>query len=117
MHALIIEDEGLFAEIIEYVLTDCGFDTFDIVTTSNEAIAAAAHRRPDLITVDVTLAAGSGIEAIREICPESSMPVIFITGQPVAEVRAQVPNHLVLAKPISEHTLTYAVAASICHAV
>ena len=115
MHALIIEDELLIAAAIEYVLRDCGFDSFDIAASSLAAIAAASRRCPDLITADVTLAAGDGIEAIRVICREPPIPVIFITGHVAAEVRRQVPDYPVLTKPFSEQTLTYTVAASLGH--
>ena len=103
----------LIAAAIEYVLRDCGFDSFDIATSSKAAIAAAGRRCPDLITADVGLAAGNGIEAIRMIRREPSIPVIFITGRDAAEVRRQVSDCPVLNKPFSEQTLTYAVAASL----
>ena len=113
MHALIIEDQPMIAALIECVLMDCGFDTFDFAASSDEAILAAARRCPDLITVDVTLESGNGIEAIRIICPGLSTPVIFITGLAAAEVRAKIANYPVLHKPFSEQTLAYAVAASL----
>jgi len=115
MYALIIEDEVLIAAAIEFVLRDCGFDSFDIAPSSYAAIRAAARRSPDLITADVTLADGDGIEAIRIICREPSIPVIFITGHSAAEVRRQVPDYPVLRKPFSQQTLTYTVAASLGH--
>jgi DNA-binding response OmpR family regulator len=113
MHALIIEDEMMIAAAIEFVLRDCGFNSFDVASTSIEAIRAAARRSPNLITADITLAEGDGIEAIRIICRKAAIPVIFITGHAGAEARAQVPDYPVLTKPFSEQTLTYAVAASL----
>jgi DNA-binding response OmpR family regulator len=113
VHALIIEDEMMIAAAIEFVLRDCGFDSFDVASSSIGAIRAAARRCPDLITADVTLADGDGIAAIRIICPKRVIPVIFITGHIAAEVRAQVPDYPVLTKPFSEQTLTYTVAASL----
>ena len=113
MHALIIEDEVMIAATIEYVLRDCGFDSFDIESSSFAAIRAAARRCPDLITADVTLADGDGIEAIRIICHDASIPVIFITGHTAADVRQQMSDYPVLSKPFSEQTLTYIVAASL----
>ena len=113
MHALIIEDEIMIAAAIEFVLRDCGFDSFDIASTSIDAIRAAARRCPNLITADITLAGGHGIEAIRMICQKPAIPVIFITGHAAAQVRGQVPDYPVLTKPFSEQTLTYAVAASL----
>ena len=113
MHALIIEDEIMIAAAIEFVLRDCGFDSFDIASSSYAAIRAAAYRCPDLITADISLAAGDGIEAIRIICREPAIPVIFITGHAAAEVRQQLPDYPVLTKPFSEQTLTYTVAAAL----
>ena len=113
MHALIIEDEMTIAAAIEFVLRDCGFDSFDIASSSYEAIRAAARRCPDLITADITLGEGDGIEAIRIICRNPAIPVIFITGHSAAEVRDRVPEYPVLTKPFSEQTLTYIVAASL----
>jgi two-component system phosphate regulon response regulator PhoB len=112
MHALIIEDQPLIATIIEAVLADCGFATFDVAASSSDAVRAAARRCPDLITADVGLAEGNGIEAIRDICPDLSIPVIFITGRAPAQVRAEISDFPVLHKPFSVQTLTYAVAAS-----
>jgi CheY-like chemotaxis protein len=111
VHALIIEDEFMIATVIEIVLRDCGFDSFDIVPSSEDAIAAARRRRPDLITADVKLKAGSGIDAVNAICRSPSIPVIFITGA-AAKIRDRMPQHIVLNKPFSEQTLQYVVAAS-----
>jgi DNA-binding response OmpR family regulator len=112
MHALIIEDELMIATVIEFVLRDCGFDSFDIAPRSDSAIAAASRRRPDLITADIKLEAGSGLDAVRAICPQASIPVIFITGNAL-EIRDQITDSPVLNKPFSEQTLTYAVKASL----
>jgi CheY-like chemotaxis protein len=112
MHALIIEDECLTATVIEFVLRDCGFETFDVASSSESAIALASRRRPDLITADVVLQAGSGIEAVSAICPQASIPVIFITGSAL-EIRDRIPDYPVLNKPFSEQTLTYAVESSL----
>lgn len=112
MHALIIEDEFMIATVIEFVLRDCGFDSFDIASSSDEAIAAAARRPPDLITADVKLDAGTGLEAVDAICPGVSIPVVYITGS-ADQVREGIDRHPVLSKPFSEQTLTYAVAASL----
>ena len=112
MHALIIEDDMTIAAVIQFVLRDCGFDSFDIARSSDSAIAAAARRRPDLITADMMLKAGTGLEAVSAICPQVSIPVIFITSSAL-EIRDRVTDYPVLAKPFSEQTLTYAVAASL----
>ena len=111
MHALIIEDEMLVAAVIEFVLRDCGFDSFDVAPSSDSAIAAASRQRPDLITADISLDPGSGLEAVSAIAPQASIPVIFITGSAM-QIRDQITDYPVLNKPFSQQTLTYAVAAS-----
>jgi CheY-like chemotaxis protein len=111
MHALIIEDDQMTATVIEFVLRECGFDSFDVASSSEGAIAAAKERRPDLITADMTLDAGTGMEAVTAISPQETIPVVFITGSAL-QIRDRTRRHAVLNKPFSEQTLTYAVEAS-----
>jgi DNA-binding response OmpR family regulator len=98
MHALIIEDDDLVAVAIEQVLQGCGFTSFDIATSRDEAVAAAERRCPQLITADVELKPGSGIDAVQTICSERPIPVIFITARADA-ARARMPHHPILSKP------------------
>lgn len=98
MHALIIEDESLIALAIEDVLRDCGFTSFDFAASAEEAVVAATGRCPDLITADVKLRPGCGIDAVHSICSERPIPVLFITGSP-AEVRMRMPRHALIQKP------------------
>jgi DNA-binding response OmpR family regulator len=98
MHALIIEDDTLVAIAIEEVLRECGFTSFDVAASLEEAVAAARKRCPELITADVELKPGSGIDAVQTICSDNPIPVIFITGR--ADIaRSQMPQHRVLSKP------------------
>lgn len=112
MHALIIEDEFMIATLIKLVLQDCGFESFDIASSHDSAIAAADRRRPDLITADVMLSPGSGLDAVNAICLTLAVPVIFISAR-APQIRASIADHAVLDKPFSEQTLGYLVAASL----
>lgn len=98
MHALIIEDESLIAMAIEDALRGCGFTSFDIAASAEEAVAAAAHKCPDLITADVELRPGCGISAVQSICSKQLIPVLFITGSP-GEVRIRMPGQALVEKP------------------
>ena len=100
MHALIIEDESLIAMAIEDALRDCGFTSFDIASSADEAVAAAARKCPDLITADVELRPGCGITAVQSICCDLPIPVVFITGSP-DQVRVRLPGHALIEKPFS----------------
>lgn len=109
MHALIIEDECLTALLIEDRLRDLGFTSFDFAMTEEEAIGAASKHCPDLITSDVQLASGCGIDAIMRICDESPIPVLYITAM-AAAVRERCPSAAVIQKPFGMGDLRAGVA-------
>ena len=99
MHALIIEDESLTAQLIEGRLRELGFISFAFAMDEQEAVAAAALRCPDLITSDVQLTYGCGIDAVQRICDDKPpIPVVYITGV-AAVVRERCPWAIVIQKP------------------
>ncbi len=108
MHALIIEDESLIAMSIEQILSGCGFTSFDVASSSEEAIQAAELRRPALITADGQLNPGSGIDAVNVICGRTPVPVIFITATPT-EVERRMPQHALIVKPFTSEVVVSAV--------
>ncbi len=108
MHALIIEDESLIAMSIEQILSDCGFTSFDVASSCDEAVRAAEVRCPDLITADGQLCPGSGIDAVNAICSSTPVPVIFITATPT-EVASRMPNHPLIVKPFGSEEVISAV--------
>ena len=108
MHALIIEDESLIAMAIEDALRECGYTSFEIAVSADEAVAAAARKCPDLITADVELRPGCGITAVQSICSERPIPVLFITGSPGA-VRIRMPGHPLVEKPFGTDHIRNAV--------
>jgi CheY-like chemotaxis protein len=98
MHALIIEDEFLTAQLIEDRLRDLGYTSFAFAADEREAIAEASRRCPDLITSDVQLAEGCGIDAVQQICNERPIPILYITGS-AAQVRERCPWAVIIQKP------------------
>lgn len=114
MHALIIEDDELIAMAIEDILRGCGFTSFRVAVSLNEAVAAARDRCPRLITADVELKPGSGIDAVQTICSENPIPVIFITGQ-ANSAQSRMPQHRVLSKPFQANEVQAAVREAMSH--
>jgi len=114
VHALIIEDEPLIAVTIEDILRDCGFTSFDIVSSSADAVQAAAAKCPDLITADVELKVGSGIDAVNSICGGPPTPVIFITGSP-GKVRSEMPQYPLILKPFATEAVMAAVRSALAN--
>lgn len=106
-HVLIIEDEMLIALEIENLLQEIGFGTFDIADSPERALASALAHRPDLITADVRIIGGTGVEAVDAIMGSlGPVPVVFVTGN-VDDLADQDPFALV-EKPISLHSLATA---------
>ena len=62
-------------------LAEMGFSTA-VAATEAEAVALAEERCPDLIIADLRLAEGCGIEAVRHICGDRPVAVIFMSGDP-----------------------------------
>ncbi len=111
-HALIIEDQPVIALAIQDELRDCGYESADIAITEAEAIRRAEEKCPDLITVDERLDDGSGIAAIRHICRDKAIPVIFITASP-DQIKAAVPDAVILEKPFSHRNLSSAILKAV----
>jgi CheY-like chemotaxis protein len=112
VHALIIEDQFLISALIEDELRDLGYTTFDTVDSEQEAIRAASAHCPDLITADHRLTDGTGVDAVRTICADRPIPVVFITDYQ-AEVRRQVPDAVLISKPFGGRILRDAVEQAI----
>jgi len=98
LHALIIEDEIIAGVGMQLVLTDLGFDSFAFAGTAHQALEQALIRRPDLVTVDVRLLDGDGVEAARQIQGAiGRAPTVYVTGDPKA--LAHRPDVVVVEKP------------------
>lgn len=80
---LIIEDEPMIAMDIETIVRDLGHSVCGIAVTRDEAVTMALAERPGLVLADIQLADNSsGIDAVKDILEELSVPVIFITAFP-----------------------------------
>jgi DNA-binding response OmpR family regulator len=78
-HALIIDDNMVVSRAIEDRLSAVGFDSFDHTWTEQQALEAAAQRRPDLIVIGDHVAGGSPLEVARELSSIIEAPIIAVT--------------------------------------
>lgn len=67
MHAFIIEDDYLIAKDLQDMLDDLGFTKFSFARSEDAAILAANNQHFDLITADVRLLPGDGVNAVEAI--------------------------------------------------
>lgn len=77
---LILEDDELFADSLEDVLEEEGFD-IDLVVNSENMLSASFEKNYDLYLLDINLPTMNGIELLK-ILRESNdnTPVIFLTS-------------------------------------
>lgn len=112
MHAFIIEDEYLIGQSLQDMLEQIGFNEFSFARSEDAAVQGVGDREIDLITADVRLLPGDGLEAVEAICERRNIPVIFITGY-ADELRDRAPGAIVVQKPIKEEELESAVKIAI----
>jgi CheY-like chemotaxis protein len=106
-HALIIEDEMLIALEVESLLHDFGFESCDIVDNPDDAVKSALARRPDLVTADIRIVGGTGIEAVLAITDKlGPIPHVYVTGN--ADMLTGKTAAPVVDKPLSRHALAAA---------
>lgn len=106
-NVLIIEDESIIALHIKQIVESLGHHAMAIVRTRDEAVAKARSDNPELILADISLADGSsGIDAVKDILAEQSVPVIFITAFPERLLTGERPEPTYLiTKPFEPETV------------
>lgn len=106
-HALIVEDDLVSGLGVQHLLEELGFTSFAFAGTGAQAGEQSRLRRPDLLTVDLGLLDGDGLEARREVeAACGPVPVVFITGSPE---RITGPDAVVVEKPVGVAALARAV--------
>ena len=104
MHAFIIEDDYLIAQALRDMLERRGFTRFSFARSEDAAVMGSTAQQFDLISADVRLVPGDGLDAVEQICANRNVPVIFITGY-ADEVIERAPDAIVVQKPIKEEEL------------
>jgi CheY-like chemotaxis protein len=100
LHALILEDEMIVALEIQALLGDLGYASCDFADDAAAAVRSACTRRPDLVTVDLRIVGGSGLEAIGHmIAAVGPVPYLFVTAN--ADFVRGLTEAPVVDKPIS----------------
>ena len=104
---LIIEDEPIIAMDLETIVRDLGHSINGVAVTRDEAVAQARAKRPGLVLADIQLADdSSGIDAVKDILAEFSVPVIFITAFPERLLTGERPEPtFLITKPFQRSTV------------
>lgn len=108
---LVVDDEDDARTFLATVLQDAGARVLE-AASGDEAISIARDKRPDLITLDVSMPGKDGVETFDEMRRDpatSAIAVCVITGHPefrkVIYDRTAVPPEGYMDKPVQEKEL------------
>ena len=77
---LIIDDETSFASLLAELLTKAGY-TVKSANTGSTGLTLLKRSNPALVLLDYRLPDMSGLEVLKQIRLDSSVPIIFISGE------------------------------------
>jgi DNA-binding response OmpR family regulator len=111
---LVVDDE---LPIIRLLTLRLKANNFEVISAHDgyECVEKAKSELPDLILLDIKMPGGGGISAfknLKEIENTKSIPVIFITAYPSAEIKKMVMDmgaQGFIAKPFDTEFLTNSV--------
>jgi CheY-like chemotaxis protein len=115
LRVLVVEDDAMIGMLLAEILEGMGHEVCAVEATAEDAVAAAARCRPDLMIVDVRLNDGSGVAAVREILRAGPVPHVFVSGD-TAMVLALGTTSVVIGKPYREADLVKAIRRALGNA-
>lgn len=104
---LIIEDEPVIAMHLQDIVEEMGHTVVGLASTHKEATEINRTSEPDLVLADIRLADGSsGVDAVKDILDDRSVPVVFITAYPERLLTGERPEPTYLiTKPFEVETI------------
>lgn len=114
---LIVEDERIVARDIQQTLKDLGYDAFAIASSSEEAIARASERCPDLVLMDIRIKGKEdGIETAEILKARFGVPIVYLTAhadEGTIDRAKKTEPYGYLLKPLKSAELRSVVAVSL----
>ena len=105
---LVVEDDFLVADQIEITLKDAGFIVSAVVASAEEAIEAAATRKPDLAIMDIRLSGErDGVDASVELFHKLGIRCVFATAHSDSIMQKRAEN----ARPLGWLQKPYSMAS------
>lgn len=98
---LVVEDEPAIRELVTMILEDDGL-AVEAATNGCEALARARRRPPDVVILDLMMAAMSGWELIKVLQADAAtrhIPIVVVSAAYPATTAAALGVHAFLSKP------------------
>ncbi len=113
INVLVVEDNELHAEKLEFLLEDLDFHVVGLVNNALDALAIFQEQEPDLILLDINIEGSfTGIDLAERIRKTSQVPIVYISSMRDKETfdkaKATSPDAFIY-KPIEEDALVAAI--------
>lgn len=106
LKAMIVDDSNFSMKLLTNQLTNLGFEVATTAFTVGDAISKAREFTPDLITMDITLPDGDGLECAKKILserPDANIIIISSTkDSKLSKIASDIGAMAFLQKPISD---------------
>ncbi len=116
---LIVEDEPIIAQDIQYNLRHLGYSVIGIAHDSESALDMLSNRKPDLVLLDINIeGTKDGIDIARIINDKYSIPFLFLTSYSDEKTLARAKDthpYGYIVKPFDEKDLKTSVAIAIAN--
>jgi response regulator NasT len=113
LRIIVADDEPLLAEELSAYLRDMGNDVVAVASTGKELVDMSAELQPDLIVTDIKMPDMDGLEAAKEICLTTPIPIVVVSAYHDEEYINRATEQCVmsyLVKPIDEASLKTSLA-------
>lgn len=85
---LVVEDEIIVADDLEWKLRNLGYDVIGIVASGEEALIVVDREHPEVVMMDIQLQGKmNGVDAAKLIRRRSGTHIVFITAFPAVLLR------------------------------
>lgn len=113
LRVAVADDEPVMQMYLEETVSDLGFNVVATASDGLELLAECRIKHPDLVITDIMMPRMDGFKAVKEICRDSPVPVVFITGYDERDRALQAEGECVLVylmKPVGEKELRLAIS-------
>jgi len=112
LSALVVEDEGPIALLIEDMLADLGCEVVAAAASLEKACSLAESVDVDFALLDLNLNGASALP-VADILRRREIPFVFSTGYGAAGIPDEYKLHPMLAKPFLTQDLKQKIASAI----
>jgi len=113
LRIVVADDESLLVEELTMFLQRMGHEVVATATTGKELVNVCAESPPDLVITDIKMPGIDGLDAAKEICSQTPVPVVIVSAYHDESYIKRAMEQCImsyLVKPIEESNLKAALA-------